>query len=452
MIGRLLKHPQLGTCKVTKIIGPNEAEVSFPTLGINGMRVRLAALIDPETGKAPGSAVSPKAGLPTIMRGGPLLTIDAEMLRARLAILALRLGQCPEDYIDQLTVGATEVKEACEWAIARSHEGKPAIVIFESPFGKGKTHALNLFSSIARRQSRAVGSVVLDGVGISLSEPMSLLSSLAESIRFPEGGGTEPFTERLCDLIQQHKVQALRSRGAYFLADCLEQVPREIADQPDAWEIVVDYLSCVLPASQAKQMLGGYRVNGLPPSLPAIVAHRVDERAERCLKMLREWAQACTLVGASRGLVVILDEADVDYGNTGFGTKSVECRTRLFRAMKQMAEASWRTYLSIGIGITPGQDNHWGEEAVDEMMEHLGGECTRHVQLKDLSKRDFTELGKNVASLYERAFGEVVLTPVEAVDHADKLRGRMASRINDSCLPRRFIREFIEHLDVVALK
>lgn len=452
MNGKELLHPALGPCVVTKLIGNGEVEVSFPTLGIKGKRYRLAALVDPETGGAPTISNGQRGSTKTEQSAETLGAIGDSMLKARLAILALRLGQCPEGYIDQLTVGAQDIKDACEWALARSGEGKPAVVVFESPFGKGKTHALNLFSSLARRQFRAVGSVVLDGLGISLMEPMSLLSNLAESIRFPDGQGFETLPERLCELVQHRRVDGLRGRGAAFLADCLDRVPPEIAEQPDAWEIVVDYLSCVLPASQAKQMLASYRDRDGAPALPAIVANRVDERAPRCTKMLREWAQACTLVGAHRGLVVLFDEADVDYGNTGFGQAAVARRALLYQAICGLAKSNERSYLSIGIAITPSRDNYWGENPIDELLGHLGDECTRHVPLRDLSKRDFVKLGRNVAAVYAEAFGDIVLSPDEAGAKAEELRSRMETRINDFCLPRRFIREFIEQLDLAALK
>jgi hypothetical protein len=261
MIGKKLQHPALGSCVVTKVINKSEVEVSFPDLGIEGKRHRLSSLVDPETGQAPtpSSVVSPAD---TKSRTMEVAAVESNMLRARLAILALRLGQCPESYIDEMTVGGKEVKDACAWALERSHLGKPAIVVFESPFGKGKTHALNIFSSMARKQFRAVGSIVLDGIGITLTEPMTLLSNLAASIRFPDEQGFETLPERLCELVRSRRVDRLRGNSASFLADRLDRVPYEIADQPDAWEIVVDYLSCILPASQAGKQLAPFREYG----------------------------------------------------------------------------------------------------------------------------------------------------------------------------------------------
>jgi hypothetical protein len=451
MIGKQLIHPALGRCVVSKVLSTPEVEVSFPDLGLSKKRYKLADLIDPSTMRAPEPNELPSKGR-DVGREESVAGLDPKMLRARLAILALRLGQCPEGYIEELTVGATEVRDACSWALERSGRGRAAVVVFESPFGKGKSHALNIFSSAARKQFRAVGSIVLDGFGITLTEPMTLLTNLAPSIRFPEGQGLETLPERLCELVQKNEAHRLRRSGAVFLAECLERVPREIAEQPEAWEIVIDYLSCVLPASHAKLMLAPFRDNGCPPSLPPIVANRVDERAERCVKMLREWAQACTVAGAHRGLVVLLDEADVDYGNTGFREEMVKRRVWLYEAINNLAESDQQSMLSIGIAVTPGQDNYWGEEAVNEIADHLGEDSTRHVQLKDLSKHDFVRLGKKVASIYGEAYGSEVISRAEAESYGEELRDRLSSRIADSCLPRRFIREFIEHLDVISLQ
>lgn len=452
MIGKQLLHPDLGPCVVAKVISAQEVEVDLLHLGMKGKRYRIAALIDPETGETPRPPETKEQS--ELGQRSSQKTLDSigGSLDARRAILALRLGQCPEGYIDDLTVGAEEVKEAVEWALERSDDGDSAIVIFESPFGKGKTHALNLFASMARRKYRAVGSVVLDGFGISLTEPMTLLSNLAEAIRFPEERGFETLPDRLCGLVQGSRVETLRARGADFLVSCLNQIPKEIADQPDAWEIVVDYLSCNVSASQAKQKLAGYRSSNLPPSLPPIIAHKVDDRAERATMMLREWARACTVVGAGRGLVVLFDEADVDYGNTGFGEKAVSRRTMLYKSLRDLEDARLRPFLSVGIGITPGEANHRGMEAVDELLKHLSGPCTRHVVLEDLSKRDFIHLGVKVAAIYKEAYGTEVVSPDEARELAEKLLQTMSRRVNDACLPRRFIREFLERLDLIAQK
>lgn len=451
MKGKRLQHPELGYCVVTKVINSSEVEVSFPDLGMKGKRYPLSSLVDPDTGREATIQLNVDSS-DVVTNSIAVATVADKMLKARLAILALRLGQCPESYIDEMTVGNQEVKEACEWALERSHSGKPAIVVFESPFGKGKTHALNVFSSMARKQFRAVGSVVLDGIGITLTEPMTLLSNLAASIRFPDEQGYETLPERLCELVRSRRVERLRANTATFLADRLDRVPHEIADQPDAWEIVVDYLSCILPASQAAQQLAPFRENARTLSLPAIVANRVGERADRCVTMLREWAQACMVVGAHRGLLVLFDEADVDYGNTGFSSRVVERREWLYQSMSELAVSNQKSYLSMGIAITPGQDNYWGVEAVDEILNNLDPECRRHVQLRDLSKKDFIELGKRVASLYSEAYSCEILSPKEAETYAEKLRHQMSLRVNDSCLPRRFIREFIEHLDLEATK
>ncbi len=455
MIGKALLHSDLGHCVVTKVCNSSEVEVSFPALGLKGKRYSISSLTDPDTGQEALLTLVSEQKLTKSDQASDrakLGTLSEKALDARLAILALRLGQCPEYYIDEMSVGNEDVKSACQWALERSHEGKPAVVVFESPFGKGKTHALNTFSSMARKQFRAVGSVVLDGVGISLSDPMSLLSNLAQSIHFPNEKAGQTLPERLCDLVRNRRVEALIERDAHFLADCLQRVPCDIADQPDAWEIVVDYLSCMLAASQASTLLATYREHGRRFTLPAIVTRKVEERAARCVTMLREWAQACMAMGAHRGLLVLFDEADVDYGNTGFTAKVVERRELLYKSISELAISPQKSYLSMGIAVTPGQHNHWGLEAVDEILTNFDPQCTRHVQLRDLTAQDFIELGNRVASLYAVAYGSQIMSQSEAEIYGEQLRDQMSYRVNDACSPRRFIREFIEHLDLLSTK
>ena len=85
MIGKNLMHSTLGRCVVTKIVSETEVEVSFPDLGLVKKRHRLCDLADPSTKKAPVSPIhlvqSQVDG-----RAKPVATIEANTLRARLAI------------------------------------------------------------------------------------------------------------------------------------------------------------------------------------------------------------------------------------------------------------------------------------------------------------------------------------------------------------------------------
>lgn len=439
-------HPKLGSCIIRSIVpntNPVRVKVLYVDLGLLDTCL-LVELRDAETGKSiTYSAPKPQstASIPTAGKSAP------PWCEARSAIVALRLGQCPEGYVDRLTVGSEEVREACLWALESSYAGRAAFVIFESPYGKGKTHALTLFAQMARARHRAVGSIVLDGIGVSLSQPMSLLTELAALINFPDGVTVETLPERLAELVSKGRSDDLRTNGANYLADCLNRIPPTLADNPEAWDLVVDYLSCQLPASQAQQQLRQFLTDGGPLTLQAIFANHLVDRPHRCVKMLREWAQACTRLGASRGLTLLFDEADVDYGNTGFGDRAVDQRVPTLRALGSLSSG---TYLSAGFAITPGIDPYWEEDPVEELLGALGEDATRRVVLADIPRSELLVLASRIAELYAEAYEtKSIWSAAETKTEATEIAVRL-SKSKDGCIPRQFIRELLEKLDLAC--
>ena len=152
MNGREAQHQKLGKCIIRRIIetGPAPiAVVKFVHLGLSNQKIYLNELRDPQSGRR--LEIEFPAAAPTKTAGAASAAAAEKppWHNARSAIFALQLGQCPSHYIDRLTVGAERIREACDWALQRSDAGKLAFLIFESEYGKGKTHALNLLASAA---------------------------------------------------------------------------------------------------------------------------------------------------------------------------------------------------------------------------------------------------------------------------------------------------------------
>ena len=294
--------PKLGKCIIRRIIetGPAPiAVVKFVHLGLSNQKIYLNELRDPQSGRR--LEIEFPAAAPTKTAGAASAAAAEKppWHNARSAIFALRLGQCPSHYIDRLTVGAERIREACDWALQRSDAGKLAFLIFESEYGKGKTHALNLLASAALARGRAVTFIVLDGDGVSLSAPITILSDLVSNVHFPahENEPDQSLGERLSGMMRFGIADKLSLNGADFLAQCFARIPSEIADNPEAWDTVMDYLSCDLAASQAKIRLRSFTDDGRAVPLPTIAKRRRDERPERCALMLREWAHTCVTLG-----------------------------------------------------------------------------------------------------------------------------------------------------------
>jgi hypothetical protein len=458
MKGIFAKHPDFGASIIRDVIphsDPILVRVDYLDMRLTGQTELLSKFVDTSTGKQI-RLESEDEHEPKEANRRKTIEVDCfadDQTTARKAIMALRLGQCPSKFIKRLTVGAEEVQSACEWALKRAKSRKPAFILFESPFGKGKTHALNLLAYEAEMAGFAVGNVVLDGVGTSLSLPMSLLGALVNGIRFPIDSGVESLSERLCTLVHNRTGAGLGVTGANTLAECLAAIPREIAEQPDAWDIVVDYLSCELAVSQAKGRLRKYSITGRPIKIPAIVANSRDERPRRCALMLKEWAQACTRLGAPGGLLVSLDEADVDYGNSGFSSAIGEQRNNLLDELSKIAENETSSApLIVAIAITPGESTRGSEDPVQELLTHLGVKFVKHVVLGDLEQDHFIKLGVNVSNIYNQAYCHQVFSDGEARRQAKLLFQNMTNRYTEGCVPRTFVRHFIELLDLSAIK
>lgn len=460
MIGQTASHTKLGKCVIRQIVegGPSPiAVVDFVDLHLPKERVYLSELRDLKTGKRLEIEVPAAALYRRSTVKGDLVATKPDWHDPRFAIFALRLGQCPFGYMDRLTVGAEPIRDACGWALKRSDAGKMACLIFESEYGKGKTHALNLFASAALARERAVTSIVLDGNGVSLTAPMTILSALVSNIRFPthESDNDQSLGERLSEMMRSGIADKLALNGADFLSECFARIPSEIGDNPEAWDTVMDYLSCELAASQAKARLRAFTDDGRAVPLPTISARRRDERPERCALMLREWAQTCITLGAHRGLVVLFDEADVDYTYSQSSAGGCEQREALFEEIRRIAEdKKHRCFLAMALAVTPGTPvSSWDEDraAADEITQLLGSECVRRVSIPAIRKSEMLTLAKSVADVYAEGYNLPVFETSMVRSVAQKLVAAHEAS-PEGLIPRVFIREFIDFLDVETQK
>ena len=432
------RHLRKGDCiirEVTPTLGRVKVLVDYPDLGLSRRPEYLDELVDRQT----GGRISLDAQKPRAEARPNSSTSIPSWQSARQTLLALRLGQSTLDSVRELSVGMEEVSEACQWAIIRAQTGQLSFLLFESPYGMGKSHALGHLKLTARRAGMATGCVVLDGVGVSLCLPMSLIGALAHSIEYPEITATEGLPQRLAGLVLHDAVDKLRVAGADFLHRSLVNLRADHVQNPDIWEVVEDYLSLETSANQVSQRLG-VRVQPLR-------ARFLEDRPARCAELLREWARACTATGASGGLAVLLDEADVDYAQGGRGQTEREQRTSLLEVLRQHGDTGPRSgsysRLIVAMAITPGASE---PDPIEELKAKLGSHV-RVVRLTELSAAQLSDLGGRVSRLYCRAYeiadGEAKAEKV--VKECLQLTERQAEGRN----PRRFIRLLLEKLDVL---
>jgi len=429
-------HPRKGDCIIrerTQTLGRVQVLVDYPGLNVSRRREYLDELVDRASGRAinlqspPTAPASPCAPPPV-----------PSWQRARQSLLALRLGQSTAETVRDLSVGLPEEDEACRWALDRAGSGQLSFLLFVSPYGMGKSHALAHLRQLSRGRNMATGTVVLDGVGTTLCRPLGLISALSHSIEYPEALASEGLPQRLAGLVRTEAVGILRVAGAEMLHRSLEKLNGGNVDDPDQWETIEDYLSLEVSAPQASYVLG--------VRLPPLNANQLANRPERAAGLLREWAQACSVTKARGGLTVLLDEADVDYGNRWRSKSEREQRGGLLEAWRQMADDGPRggsyAKLVVALAMTPGIAK---QDPIEELKKALGPHV-RAVTLRELGDREMSELGGKVCTLYRTAYelGPPTMAGMEnLVAEALTAQQRGAEQRN----PRKFIRLLLEKLD-----
>src|SRR5262245_41801225 len=120
----------------------------------------------------------------------------------------------------------------------------------------GKSHALTHLRIRAKEKNMATGGVVLDGIGVSLCFPMSLIGSLAHFIEFPGSATNDGLPARLGELIRLGAVEKLATGGCELLHGVLRRLDPSIAEDPEAWEVIEDFLSLEVGAGVVRNKTG----------------------------------------------------------------------------------------------------------------------------------------------------------------------------------------------------
>ncbi|MGB9618089.1 MAG: BREX system ATP-binding domain-containing protein, partial [Desulfomonilaceae bacterium] len=225
-------------------------------------------------------------------------------VEARRGIMALRLGQVLESQIAYLSVGTAELEQKFKGAISKTIVEGPTFLLVDAPWGVGKTHALTLLQVLAQEAKFATSYVVMDGVSTSLALPMELLSELMSSLRFPDNARTANLSHQLARAKQDERIEMLEQRGAEYLANTLIPFPLDAFDDPEVLDILTDFLSLRLSATEANTKLQklNYSVR-----LKSIKARAISDRVPRFVQLLDEWGVFASVMGCS-GLLMVLDE------------------------------------------------------------------------------------------------------------------------------------------------
>jgi hypothetical protein len=372
------------------------------------------------------------------------------LTEARKGVVALRLGQVLESQVLQLSVGTAQIQASLRRAVSQVLRDQPTCILVEGAWGGGKTHALTLLQAIARREDMVTATAVMDGVGVSLSDPMQLMEEIISSFCFPKECSSDSLAQLLRRAMTEGKLPAIEIRGARVVADALRRLPAGVFDDPEALQVIEGYFSLSLSASQAKSKLRALRhsVTGLP----TIRAARIAERAGAFALLLVNWAKLSAVMGA-RGLLVVLDELDVDYAATAYCSRTSigqkEKRQHMLEQVKALSEH--RAPLLIAFASAPaGPGIDSSDDAVENVRQTLG-QGLIHIQVPMPTEAELGELLAKLASLYRGAY--LHSTQQLNEEHIPGLLNGLLERYhrNPNSVPRHFVRMAIEVFDLLTV-
>ena len=432
--GIAVRHPRYGNGVIVDVNSNRGVKVNF---GYVAAWVPLRELELPDDVERSLEETTDTPPPPTVV-GTPLPSLSANVVAARRAVLALKLGQVLEEDVLELSIGTDDIQAEVEQAIMAAVGRQPQSLLVEGSWGAGKTHLLTILIKLAAERGLATATVILDGEGITLSEPMGLMEAILGSLRYP--GEVVPcgVGNRLAVLRRHHTFEGVWQSVGWRMANAIYQIPRGALDEPEAMEVLEDYFMLKLAATRAKEKLKqlDFRV-----SLPPLKALGVDERPQRFCELLEGWAECCTLTGA-KGLVVVFDEVDVEYA-THFGSFR---RRLLLKAFDRLLRR--RGPILLAFGSAPASDDVGdANDAVRDLVGSING--MKRIEAPRPSVEQTKHLGVQLQELYARAYPRR-MSGVEP--HAVRRRiERFAERYHDKTLdptPRAFVRGTLELLDV----
>ena len=419
-IGDSFAHPQWGRGTIISVEGRGRRVVAKVKFGFASDWIAIEEIPDGESLRSlVPSAVCSVGGVP---RPGGAETSRNLFASARAGVQALKLGQVLESHVEKISVGTAGHEAAFDEAFKQAEKRHPKLIVIEGAWGVGKTHLLTLLSSHATKRRFAVSTTILDGWAATLSDPMRLLEGITSSIRFPDQAAPMGLGTMLASVKRTGMVE-LRSWAGPRMVQIMEQVSQEALDDPEAVGVLEDYLGLSLPASQAK---------------------------ERLRELLCDWAAFC-LAGKARGLLVILDEVDVDYARAAWwDVARRERHDMTLRALGELRKHDVPLVVAFGSAPAgPGEDE--SIDAVRDVIAKLG-RVDVHERAIALDDGHLQELAERVFALYSEAYPGLAqkVSRKQLKATADMLLKEHRRQL--SPVPRRFVRSLLHCLDLIDLE
>lgn len=380
----------------------------------------------------------------SIPKKATVVACSPHVIDARKGLMALRLGQVLESQVLDLSVGAADIERELRNSVDTAIKGQPVFVLLDACWGAGKTHALTMLQAIARSKKMATSFVVMDGVSTSLTFPMELMGEIMSSLRFSDDPVSCDLAYQLTKARSQNIMGSLERQGAFYIPGTLSSLPTEAFHDNEVMDAICEFLSLKASAANVNWEL---QKRSYFSKLKSIKASRLSERASRFVSLIKEWAIFSSSMGCN-GLLVILDELDVEYAHSSArSTAAGNMRKRRRELLEQLSQL-YQAPLIVAFGAAPGgyDENEETDPVLD--IKKCFGHRIRHINIHAPEKSDYRILLDRLLNLYADAYGldKTKFDP----DMTDGVFNELFEdyQREPNAVIRRFVRSAIERMDI----
>ncbi|MGB9618199.1 MAG: hypothetical protein ACPL7J_12825, partial [Desulfomonilaceae bacterium] len=182
--------------------------------------------------------------------------------------------------------------------------------------------------------------------------------------------------------------------------------------------------------------------------LKSIKARAISDRASRFVQLLNEWAVFASVMGCS-GLLMVLDELDVEYAASAYDTKAdsdtIERRRKLLTELLKLTE----TPVMIAFAAAPGDPTlDEAHDPVKDIIGRLEGKV-EHIKAPTPNQDDLRLLLDRLLDLYADAYSIEKVHLKQGASEALFQQLFHNHSANPSAVTRRFVRSAIERMDLM---
>lgn len=366
------------------------------------------------------------------------------------SVEALRFGIVPHDSVGRLTVGYESLRK---WVLERlpDNNGQSQVSEVCGHFGTGKSHTMAAIRQIAAEEQYLTAHVEVNGKDVTLADPGRLLYHLWATIAAAEVRSATPLIEANLRASErgythtQRRIQAFDRVTANFETvvalrefghlDHFEHLLEDLMASNDSFP-ATDIRRMILSefsTPELKVRIDPKRMVGIP----------VDERPDDFANCLLGYAALASRAGF-KGLVVTLDEFEVEYKAFGFSYIQPRVVDLLQVLGRRLSKADPKSGAPLALFIaTVGQQGEEGDTHVRRLLDETGGEART---LRKWSSRELQQLARKIHDLYCEAYSRP-----EAFDDALAKQVEKRIEVSDADLAghvRAFIKAYVAELDL----